>query len=178
MISLLKKETKTQSYLYMGRLQWAVFLLFLVSFKAIACIPQPLEIDFDKIKKIVIVEAMGYRPIVLKTTADITFSKTKNFDTEKVHKNTFFGMNGKKGYYLNVKKEGEYNIEASDGDKKIKIRLVVKPEVRPAFGGSIPRGKTESIPKGLSNSVESIGEKPQVVESKGGCGGPSKIKYD
>lgn len=178
MISLLKKETKTQSYLYMGRLQWAVFLFFLVSFKTIACIPQILEIDFDKIKKNVIVEAEVYRPIILKTSKNITFSKEKDFDTQKARGNTFFELNGNKGFYLNPKKAGEFNIEASDGDKKIKIRLVVKPEVRPAFGGSIPRGKTESIPKGLSNSAESIGEKPQVVESKGGCGGPSKIKYD
>jgi hypothetical protein len=177
MISLLKKETKKQSYLYMGRLQWAVFLLFLVSFKTIACIPQPLEIDFDKIKKMVIVEAEIYRPIVLKTSKDIKFSKEKNFDTQKAHKNTFFGLNGNKGFYLNPQKAGEFNIQASDGDKKITIRLIMKEAVIKTKGGAVPRSKGGLIPFG-SNQVESIDAKPQVVESKGGCGGSSKIKYD
>ena len=132
--------------------------------------PMPIEVSFAKTNKLVIVEAIEHRSIVLKTKSKINFSKVEGITTQKVNKNTFFGMSGEKGYYINSKKAGEYSISASSADKNITIKLVIKKAVKHSFGknGDIPRSRPKS--KSLTNQA--------VTVRSSGCGGPSKIKYD
>ncbi len=170
MISLLNKSKNNKSYQYIDHLQWVVFFLFaLTSLKSVACMPMPIEVSFAKTNKLVIVEALEHRSIVLKTKSKINFSKVEGITTQEVNKNTFFGMSGEKGYYINSKKAGEYSITASDGDKKITIQLVIKKEKRPSFG------RNEKISRSVPKS-KSLSNKVVTVESKG-CGGASKVKY-
>lgn len=122
-----------------------------------ACIPQPVEIDFSKIKKVVLLEANLYRPILLKTDSKLSYKESENVKLEKAMGNMLWGS---KGYYLNTQKEGEYDIKLSDGDKSITINFVIK-----------------RAPKTKSRSVEGM-KKAQAFSSNGGCGGKFKLKYD
>lgn len=130
--------------------------------------PAPIEIDFKKINKTVLVEATIHRVISLRTSKDLSFNEVENLGVNKIKGETIWGNKG--GYYINPQKPGEYSLEASDGDKKIQIKLIIEKDKTPAFG------QTEGIPRSAPKS-KTLSNKA-VIKRTSGCGGPSKVEYN
>lgn len=151
------KQVKQNANLtaYKGHL---LMVLFLFCAHVFACMPAPVNIDFDKIKKSVTVEAAVYRPVFIKSSEEVIFEHSEYIETIKE----------KEGHYINVKKAGDYTIKIKSKNKEVLLNLKLHPMDQPRNRTMFSKSVPQSAPKEIAVAKKEYS----------GCGGVQKVKYD